>query len=113
MTNVELWMKGVEERRKEEADPSPAKIHKGLENRHRYAKVTCETSDGKRVVFPYMELRQMIDGNIGIGRRFMLDDEIYKIVKKEIPSNRMPISDGNYRHTSFEYRMKASHGKKI
>lgn len=36
MTNVELWMKGVEERRKEEAEPSPAKIHKGLENRHRY-----------------------------------------------------------------------------
>lgn len=112
MTNVELWMKGVEERRKEEAEPSPAKIHKGLENRHRYAKVTCETSDGRKVVFPYIELRQKIDGNIGIGRRFMLDDEVYKIVKKEIPSRHMPNTDGNYKHTSFEYRMaKTSKGK--
>lgn len=36
----------------------------------------------------------------------------HHIIKKEIPSRHMPNTDGNYKHTSFEYRMaKTAKGK--
>lgn len=89
------------------------KMPTGINRRMKFAEILCKDQDGNKRFFPYMELKKKVGGNIGIGRRFILDGVLYCVVRKDIPSNHMPNTNGNYRHTRFEYRMAQSSKGKI
>ena len=84
-----------------------------VKGKMKFTQVLCVNQDNEKKFFPYVELKEKIGGNIGIGRRFILDGVLYRIVRKDIPSNIMPTTNGNYRHTRYEYRMAQSAKGKI
>ena len=109
MTTEEYWAKQAIEAREE----SEVRMPPGIQKRMRFAKVVIEDSDGNTQRVPYLELRERIGGTITIGRRFIMDDAVWKIIRKDIPSNRMPVTTGNYKHTRFEYTNAKTKGGKI
>ena len=75
--------------------------------------VICTSLDGKtKKKFMLVELKELVEGNLGIGRVFMLDGEVWRIKEKIAPPLVNPTTDGNYKHTRYEYRMSFKRGRK-
>ena len=74
--------------------------------------VICFSLDGKtQKKFMLTELKEKVEGNLGIGRVFMLNNEVWQIKQKISPKLLNPTTDGNYKHTRYEYRMSYRKGK--
>ncbi len=60
----------------------------------------------EKKIFKQAELKAQIGGNLGAGRIFMLDDKIWRIDKVVKTKLIEPATNGNYRHSRQEYRMR-------
>lgn len=84
-----------------------------VKGKMKFAQVLCVNQNEEKRFFSYVELKEKVGGDIGIGRRFILDGVLYCVVRKDVPSNHMPTTNGNYRHTRYEYRMAQSTKGKV